>query len=415
MTMAERGAMKTESYRFGSGNDGPPAGPVQAALDALDCQVAVLTPDGEVVVVNEAWRRLAESDLPSATHVPPGRNYLQAFNDRGLMCREAREAAAGVSAVLSRRLSQFSTEYPCHTGSQKHWFEVNATACDISGSPHTIVVQRSITFSKELEERLRQEAERLVLVPPATETENKVEELQALLIRKEEFLATLLHELRNPLAPIANALELLGRHPGDTDLVARARGIIQRQLRQITRLVDDLFDASRIHRKNIEMRRARVDIAEVIAESIETAQPLIDLRRHALTTSVSLETFFVHADSMRLGQVLTNLLINAAKYTNPGGHISVIVEAADANVLIRVRDSGVGIAPEHLSEVFELFAQPACGSNARMGGLGIGLAVARELMRLQGGSITVQSEGLGCGSEFIVSLPRADDSVGEGA
>jgi signal transduction histidine kinase len=413
MSMAEWGAMKTESFRFGSSSDGPPPSAVQAALDALDCQVAVLTPDGEVVVVNEAWRRLAESDLPCATHVPPGRNYLQAFNDRGLMCREAREAAAGVSAVLSRRLSQFSTEYPCHTGGQKHWFEVNATACEISGSPHTIVVQRSITCSKELEERLRQEAERLVLLHPGTET--RVEELQALLIRKEEFLATLLHELRNPLAPIANALELLGRHPEDMDLVGRARGIIQRQLRQITRLVDDLFDASRIHRKNVEMRRARVDVAEVIAESIETAQPLIDLRRHALTTSVSLETFFVHADSMRLGQVLTNLLINAAKYTNPGGHISVIAEAVDADVRIRVRDSGVGIAPEHLSEVFELFAQPACVSKGRMGGLGIGLAVARELMRLQGGSITVHSEGLGCGSEFVVSLPRADDSVGEGA
>jgi signal transduction histidine kinase len=413
MIMVERGAVKTESFRFGSSSDGPPPGAVQAALDALDCQVAVLTPDGEVVVVNEAWRRLAESDLPCATHVPPGRNYLQAFNDRGLMCREAREAAAGVSAVLSRRLSRFSTEYPCHTAGQKHWFEVNATACEISGWPHTIVVQRSITSSKELEERLRQEAERLVIVRPAGDS--KVEELQALLSRKEEFLATLLHELRNPLAPIANALELLGRHPGDTELVARARGIIQRQLRQITRLVDDLFDASRIHRKSVEMRSTRVDVAEVVAESIETAQPLIDLRRHALTTSVSFATFFVHADSMRLGQVLTNLLINAAKYTNPGGHISVIVERIAGDVVIRVRDSGVGIAPEHLSEVFELFAQPVSGSKGRMGGLGIGLAVARELMRLQGGSITVHSEGPGCGSEFIVSLPMADDTTHEGA
>lgn len=413
MMLAERGAVKTESFRFGSSSDGPPPGAVQAALDALDCQVAVLTPDGEVVVVNEAWRRLAESDVPCAIHVPPGRNYLQAFNDRGLMCREAREAAAGVSAVLSRRLSRFSTEYPCHTGGQKHWFEVNATACEISGSPHTIVVQRSITSSKELEERLRLEAERLMLLQPAGAS--KVEELQALLSRKEEFLATLLHELRNPLAPIANALELLGRHPGDADLVARARGIIQRQLRQITRLVDDLFDASRIHRQNVEMRRTRVDVADVVAESIETAQPLIDLRRHVLTTSVAPATLFVQADPMRLGQVLTNLLINAAKYTNPGGHISVIAEGVDGNVVIRVRDSGVGIAPEHLSAVFELFAQPVSGVKARMGGLGIGLAVARELMRLQGGSITVHSEGPGRGSEFTVSLPRADDTAHEGA
>jgi signal transduction histidine kinase len=410
---AEWGVMKTESFRCGSSGEGPPAGAIQAALDALDCQVAVLTPDGEVVVVNEAWRRLAESDVPCATHVPPGRNYLQAFNDRGLMCREAREAAAGVSAVLSRRLSRFSTEYPCHTGGQKHWFEVNATACEISGSPHTIVVQRSITSSKELEERLRLEAERLVLVRPAEA--RKIEELQGLLLRKEEFLATLLHELRNPLAPIANALELLGRHPDDPELVGRARGIIQRQLRQITRLVDDLFDASRIHRKSVEMRRARLDVADAIAGSIETAQPLIELRRHVLKTHVPQATLFVHADSMRLGQVLTNLLINAAKYTNPGGDISVIAEEVDGQVLIRVRDSGVGIAPEHLSQVFELFAQPASGPRSRMDGLGIGLAVARELMRLQGGSITVHSDGPGRGSEFVVSLPRADDTVMEGA
>jgi signal transduction histidine kinase len=300
------------------------------------------------------------------------------------MSREAREAAAGVHAVLEQRMSRFSFEYPCQAHGQEQWFQMSATACEISGLPHAVVVHRSITSSKVMEE------------------------LRALLARKEEFLAILLHELRNPLAPIANALEILGRQAHDPQAVTRARGIMQRQLRQITRLVDDLFDLSLSKRASIETRRARLDIAEVVAVAIESAQPLIDLRGHTLTATIVPNRFFVQADATRLAQVLTNLLINAAKYTPPGGHISIIAEGTLTDVLVRVRDSGVGIAREHLGRVFELFAQPSATPEAHMGGLGIGLALARELMRLQGGSITVQSEGPGRGSEFTISLPHAD-------
>jgi signal transduction histidine kinase len=231
-------------------------------------------------------------------------------------------------------------------------------------------------------------------------------ELRRLLARKEEFLATLLHELRNPLAPIASALELLGRYPHDAHCVGKARGVIQRQLRQITRLVDDLFDVSRIQRDQIEARCVPIDIADCVQVAVESAQPLLDARRHTLTAGVAPGTFIVHADSTRVVQVLTNLLINAAKYTPPGGHVSIIARQSTTDVCVHVRDDGIGIAPEHLDSVFELFAQGSSGHETRMGGLGIGLAVARELMRLQGGSISACSEGLGRGSEFTICLPR---------
>jgi signal transduction histidine kinase len=358
-------------------------GALQAALDALDCQIAVLAGSGDVVVVNEAWRKLAESDINSATHIPRGRNYLQAFRERGAVGHEAQEWGAGVHAVLTRRKRLFSLDYPWKLDGQQRWLRLSAAACEISGSPHAIVVQYSITPERHTEDELR-----------------------ALLMRKEEFLATLLHELRNPLAPISTALELLKRRPDDLRTVINARSVIQRQVRQITRLVDDLFDISRVSRSAVEIRIAPVDLADVVEVAVEAAQKLIDLRRHTLIDDVEHGRFIVNADSMRLGQVLTNLLINAAKYTNEGGQISIVAEQAAGAVLVHVRDSGAGIEPEQLDRVFDLFARAGASTGARTEGLGVGLAVARELMQLQGGSISVRSEGKARGSEFTISIPR---------
>jgi two-component system, chemotaxis family, CheB/CheR fusion protein len=234
------------------------------------------------------------------------------------------------------------------------------------------------------------------------------EELRVMLHEKEQFFATLLHELRNPLAPIANAIELLARRGDDPASVSGARGIIQRQLRQLSRLVDDLLDVSRISRGRIELRKEPTDLAEVVATAVETARPLIELRGHHLTTGVPNAPLIVHADAVRLGQVVTNLLINAAKYTNPGGHVSVMLELGADCATIRVRDDGIGISRELLPRVFDLFSQAAPGSEAGMGGMGVGLAVARELIQLHDGSITVQSEGPGRGSEFVMRLPLPD-------
>jgi signal transduction histidine kinase len=387
--------MKTEWMRLEAIANGAPRGAVQAALDALDCQIAVLSSTGDVIAVNDAWRQMAESDVECATHVSPGQNYVQASVEHGTMSSEAREAVALVHAVLRRHTNQISLEYPCHRCGEKRWFQMNATACDIGGAPHVVLVHRSITGSKLLDDRRRTE-----------------DELRASLARKEEFLAILTHELRNPLAPIANALELLGRCPHDPKSVEHARGIIQRQLCQIKRLVDDLFDVSCIRQDRVHLQPTRVDIADVVAIAAETAQPLVDVRRHVLLLRVAPNLHYVQADPARLAQVLANLLINAAKYTDPEGCISVVAETRGTDVLIRVRDNGVGIEAGHLEQVFELYAQPATGARAGRGGLGIGLAVARELMRLQGGSITVHSEGRGRGSEFTLSLPRADDMAG---
>jgi signal transduction histidine kinase len=385
--------MKVEPIRAGVGGTLP--GAAQAVLDALDCQVAVLAASGQVVVANQAWRQLAESDVPSVTHVPAGRNYLQVF-ERGIT-GEALHAAAGVHAVLSRHKDRISVEYTCDASSGKVWFKIDATACDIGGSPHTVVVHRSVLPSPDLEATLRHEAQRLV-----------EDELRAQLAKKDEFLAILLHELRNPLAPIANAVELLGRSPDDARTVGEARAIIQRQLRQMTRIVDDLFDASRQRCEDVALRPVRIDVSEPLSIAVEAAQPLIDLRRHSLRIAVTPGRHFVNADTIRLAQVFTNLLINAAKYTKPGGYISVCAQKEGGNITVSVRDNGIGIAPHDQESVFALFSQASAN---RAGGMGVGLAVARELVERQGGVITVHSDGVGRGSEFTVSLPEASDSA----
>jgi PAS domain S-box-containing protein len=486
------------------------ASTLRAALDALECQVAVLSASGHIVIVNDAWRRLTARVPTCAAQGSPGANYLDASRHARLT-REARKVAQGVRDVLAHKLSGYSVEYSCDNTEQRWWFEMNAIPCDIAGAPHVIVAQRSITSTKVVEEALRAQKQRLsqivdtipqlvclvtcdgkieycnerwralfgesegglaetaiadrlhpddrrswlaawrgalesgtaydfehraraaegtaytwyrqrgspmngpecaidhwlVSLLPDDERKRKEVELESLLDRKDEFFATLLHELRNPLAPISNALELLGKYPNDAAIVTRTRGIIQRQLRQVTRLVDDLLDVSRIGRGALAVEHAPVDMADVVSMAAETAKPLIDLRGHHLAVSLPPVHYWVEGDATRLSQVVTNLLINAAKYTNPGGYISVRAELTDTDVLVHVRDSGIGIAREHLDRVFELFAQSTSTPASRMGGLGIGLAVARQLVQLHGGSITARSEGIGRGSEFVISLPRA--------
>lgn len=239
------------------------------------------------------------------------------------------------------------------------------------------------------------------------EPKSREHELQELMRRKDDFLATLLHELRNPLAPIANALELIGGYADKPDIVMRSRGIIQRQLRQLTRLVDDLLDFSRSGRGMIELQLESVDLAEVVATAVEAARPIIDLKNHHLAQLTQPGRFIAQGDTVRLAQVVTNLLINAAKYTIPGGFITVKTEGTEHDVTVRVRDNGVGIPREQLEHIFEPFAQERSTSAARMGGLGVGLAVAKHLIELHGGTIQADSQGPGRGSEFSLTLPRA--------
>jgi signal transduction histidine kinase len=250
----------------------------------------------------------------------------------------------------------------------------------------------------------------LITVLQLDERRNVEAELRSLLARKEEFMSIVLHELRNPLAPIANALTLLQRHAADPSVVVQAHGVLTRQIQQVTRLVDDLFNISRLEHGAIEVRQSVVDIADVAVVAVEAVQPLVESRRHQLRVSLGKGAFFVRADASRLAQVLTNLLINAAKYTEPGGCISVSAEHFGTDVCVHVRDNGSGIAPEQLERVFDLYARGTADSRDRMGGLGIGLAVARQLVELQGGSIAVRSDGRGCGSEFTIRMPHVDDT-----
>jgi PAS domain S-box-containing protein len=220
--------------------------------------------------------------------------------------------------------------------------------------------------------------------------------------RKDEFLAMLAHELRNPLAPIRNALHLL-RISGAGPVAAEARDVMERQLTQLIRLVDDLLEVSRISRGKIELRRADVDLAGVVASAVETSRPAIDAARHRLEIRLPPAPLHVEGDFVRLSQVVANLLNNAAKYTDPGGRIALSVQREGAEAEIRVQDNGVGLAPELLPRIFDMFAQADRARAA--GGLGIGLALAKMLVDLHGGRIEARSGGVGRGSEFAVRLP----------
>jgi PAS domain S-box-containing protein len=223
--------------------------------------------------------------------------------------------------------------------------------------------------------------------------------------RKNEFLAMLAHELRNPLAPLTNAVQAIRlREPGDENTVTAATDILERQIRQMSRLVNDLLDASRISRGKIELRRARIALRAVVDEAIETVRPLLARQEHTLTTALTSEPIYVDGDAGRLCQVIGNLLSNAAKFTDKGGHIRLSLAREGDEAVIRVRDSGIGIAPEHLGTLFDMFVQIDTSIERSRDGLGIGLTLVKRLVELHGGSVEAHSDGPGRGSEFTVRL-----------
>ena len=220
--------------------------------------------------------------------------------------------------------------------------------------------------------------------------------------RKDEFLAVLAHELRNPLAPIRTGLDLL-RAASLTPVVTQVRTIMERQVAQLTRLVDDLLEVSRISSGKIELRRETLDLGTVIASGLETSRGAIEAAHHTLDVTLPREPLYVDADFVRLTQVVANLLNNAAKYTNAGGSIVLEARREDAHAVISVRDNGIGISAELLPRVFDMFAQ---ADRTRSGsGLGVGLTLVKRLVELHGGEVHARSAGLGQGSEFVVRLP----------
>ena len=224
--------------------------------------------------------------------------------------------------------------------------------------------------------------------------------------RKDEFLATLSHELRNPLAPIRNALELLRRGTDDPRVKERALEIMGRQVQQLVRLTDDLLDVSRITTNRLDLRRERIDLRTVLASAIETTQPLVDGAEHTLTIVLPPEPLWVDADLTRLAQAFANLLNNAVKYTDRGGRVTVSASAADGQAVVQVIDSGIGIEPDLMPRIFDMFRQLERSSDRAQSGLGIGLTLARRLIELHQGRIEAFSEGPGRGTTFSVHLPR---------
>jgi signal transduction histidine kinase/ActR/RegA family two-component response regulator len=227
--------------------------------------------------------------------------------------------------------------------------------------------------------------------------------------RKTEFLATLAHELRNPLAPISNGLHLL-RLANDDAARQKTRDMMDRQLRHLVHLVDDLLDIARISSNKVELRRERLELASVMAGAMETSSPLISANGHALDVHLPDQSLLVYGDATRLAQIVSNLLNNAAKYTPHGGRIELSANVEDGQAVISVKDTGVGIPGESLSKVFEMFTQIGRGAQRSQGGLGIGLALVKRLVELHGGSVEATSEGVGRGSTFVVRLPLAQDS-----
>jgi signal transduction histidine kinase/ActR/RegA family two-component response regulator len=285
-------------------------------------------------------------------------------------------------------------------------------AQDVTESAQSL--QRSAAETRALYEQTRQSEEEIRRLNATLE--QRIAERTADLARanealvaadrhKDEFLAMLAHELRNPLAPIRNAVQILKMPGAGPDVAGQARDMIERQVQHLVRLVDDLLDVSRILRGKIELRPEPVALAAVFARAVEVAQPTVDAQGQGLAVSLPPQPVRLEADVVRLAQVVGNLLVNAAKYTDRAGRIWLTGERDGAEAVIRVRDSGVGIAPELLPRVFDLFTQADRSLARSRGGLGIGLTVVRRLVELHGGTVVATSPGLGQGSEFVIRLP----------
>ncbi len=273
-------------------------------------------------------------------------------------------------------------------------------------------LQRSISRA-ELEAERRQELE--VEISERRRAEERahvaVARLRALDRRKDEFLAMLGHELRNPLAPIASAVEVMRRMPLDQERVLWAAGIIGRQVDQMRRLVDDLLDVARIMNGRLTLRRAPLDLRIIVALAVERAEPLLRTRQHRLEEHVHPDPLFVDGDLVRLVQIVANLLDNAAKYTPPGGRIGLHLERTGEMAELRIDDDGMGMTPDTIESLFSLFVQGERSGDAE-GGLGLGLALVRRLVSLHEGTVTATSAGPGCGSTFTVRLALTDKRPG---
>jgi PAS domain S-box-containing protein len=304
--------------------------------------------------------------------------------------RLAEEEQIIASLRAGKRIEHYETERVPKNGER---ITVSLTISPIKDDSGNVIgaskIARDVTKQKRLEVDLR----RLAADLSATDR------------RKNEFLATLAHELRNPLAPMSNMLEVLKRSNGDTEILKSAHDTIERQLAQMVRLVDDLLDLNRITHDRLELRRSEVELSSVIQQAVEVARPLIDSAGHKLIVDLPDEPIYLNADRARLAQLFGNLLNNSSKYTSAEGTISLNAERIDGEVLVTVKDNGAGIPQDKLDSIFDMFMQVDRTSEQSQAGLGIGLTLVKRLTEMHGGSIEARSAGEGQGSEFVVRLP----------
>ena len=360
---------------------------LRAATDAARLGIWTWQPEGDLVV----WENARPYEIFGIDQADPPVNaarFATEFlhpDDREIFEAAARRTIeAGAPFVFDCRVRRVDGE--------QRWIEFTGKATTGITEPVKIIgTVLDITERKAVEDKLRSFAAEL------SETDR----------RKDEFLATLAHELRNPLAPIRNGLQLMRLSGYAAATVEKTTAMMERQLKQMVRLVDDLLDVSRINRDKLQLQKERVTLAAVLTQAVETSRPLIASSGHELVVAAPIEPVVLDADVTRLIQVFSNLVNNAAKFSDRGSRIWLTAEAAnDAEVTVTVKDNGVGIPAEMLPKIFDMFVQVDGTLERSQGGLGIGLTLVKRLVELHGGAVEARSDGLGRGSEFIVRLPR---------
>ena len=348
----------------------------RAIVDTQSEMVCRFRPDGEILFANGGYAR-ARGTTPEAL---VGRSFWDFITD------EDRPAVRAMLDQLTPATPEIRIENRFETAEGVRWTLWTNRALRFDENGRCIEAQSTgidITDRKEAEEALR-EANR----------------------RKSEFLAVLGHELRNPLAPLSAGIELLQQPTIGFEAIVKVRAMMKRQLDHLSRLVEDLLDLSRISRGDVVLRKAPLDVRDVVEAAVELCMPAIVERQHRLVVETGRVPLPADGDFQRLTQVVGNLLSNAAKYTEPGGSITVSAGIEEHHVAVRVRDTGYGLPPEYVDSLFDMFTQvPEHRERTGGGGLGIGLALSRQLIGRHGGSIEAKSDGPGCGSEFIVRLP----------
>jgi PAS domain S-box-containing protein len=370
-----------ESHRF-----------LVSSLDALTKQIAVLDETGTILLVNAAWSTVADTQAERGIDLRVGADYLAACarGGHGDTATGAR-LAAGLRELLDGRATHFETEYAVEGPTGCRWYLLRSSRFEFAGRCRLVVSHEEFTARRRAEEGQAR----------------LIEELREADRRKDEFLAMLGHELRNPLAPVQNALLIIRDLPASDPVLVTTADMISRQVAHMVRLVDDLLDVSRLTSGKIELRKETEDLVTLVNRAIEMTRPFLEQRQHTLHLVLPAHPVIVEGDGVRLTQVVTNLLNNAAKFTAEGGTIWLSVEKNETSAQVRVRDNGSGINSRMLPRVFDVFVQGERALDRAQGGLGIGLTLVRRLVELHGGSVEARSEGLGRGSEFIVTLPLA--------